>query len=589
MSSDGQRFSAAPFALAMVLVLVIFVPNLPYFSTAAIGGADTDALKHVWTQWWVVHRLLQDGAIPMQATLIHHPTGGPFFALDTVNALIGLPLRAFMGPVATYNVVLLLDLILAAWAAVMLSRHIGADPWPSALVGVAWSACAWTLAFPLGSGVSETAMFFPIPLILLMALKMTGQRGWDAPIAFALLFALQGLGCWSHGITTGVIIAMGLGFWLVQRPWNWTRETRYRLDRQVVLRWAVAIVLLLLLMLPAYLAISGTVHDVDAVKTRYLSLFPSNPISPLAVPEANAFTIADFFLPGAWGLRVSDAGPERLMYSGYLGWLSIALGVFAWRKGQRSDRIIAWGTLLLLVLALGPRVFLDQGRSIGGVPNPFYLGFYYGFPLFNTTIHSVDRLVIGAQLGVALLAARGLTIALKSRVSGGRRLAFAAAVGVLLEAMVASPAPWPVPMVMATPHPSAVAIGAIPGTGAVLDLPFLTDPDPRQARFVGDIFLQQTTHRRPIPFQLEGMGAEALSDATRANPFYQAFSKALRSGRAPSGCDGAKGLAQLGFSHLIWRKNLVETAMEPTLQAHLQRCLGPGHTYGDRVVFEVGG
>jgi hypothetical protein len=232
-------------------------------------------------------------------------------------------------------------------------------------------------------------------------------------------------------------------------------------------------------------------------------------------------------------------------------------------------------------------VFLDQGRSIGGLPNPFFLGFYYAFPLFNVTIHSVDRLVMGAQLGVSLLAARGLTIALKSRVTGGHKFAIAAACVVLMEALLISPAPWPVAMVMATPHPSAVAIGTIPGTGAVLDIPFVTNPDPRQARFVGDVFLQQTTHRRPIPFQLEGMGDEALSAATRANPFYHSLSRALRSGRVPSDCDGAKGLAQLGFSHLIWRKDLVEKAIEPALQAHLKRCLGPGKTHGDRVVFEV--
>ncbi len=584
----NTRLVFRPMLLVTGLILLVFIPNLMHLSTAAFGGADTDALKHVWTQWWVVHRVLQDGAIPLESSLIHHPTGGAFFAIDTVNALLGLPFRAFAGPVATYNIVVILNLILAGWATTRLAQALGAGPWPSIIAGVGWPVSAWVLAFPLGSGVSEAAFFFPVPLILLLAVRTVVRTGWWAPLGGAILLALQGLGCWSHGITTGVaLMFMGIA-WLTQRPWHASVDDPAHLDRGTIIRLLVAGGALLLMILPAYLAISGTVQDLDAVKVRHLSLFPSSPISPLDVPEANSLAIESFIQAGAAGLRDGAAGPERLMYSGYLGWLLLGMAAVALRFGDRRDRWIGAGAMVFVLLALGPRIHLEIAHSKTGLPNPLYLLLYYVFPLFNATIHSVDRLVMGAQLGTALLAAKGLTILIANQTASRKMvLSLVGALFILAEVLLISPPPWPIPMVKATHHESAVALGERPGVGAVLDLPFLTADGRQTTRFAGDIFLQQTAHGRPIPFQLEGMDDESLSPATRANPFYQAISRSLRTGRVPTDCDGARGLAQLGFDHLIWRTRLVKTDLEPTLRRHLIRCLGEGEAFGDRIVFSV--
>ena len=79
-------------------VLAVFLPSLPKLSAGVIGTAESDALKHVWSQWLVRDQVLS-GSLSMQTHLLNFPTGGPFFSLDTVNALLGLPLELLL-PVA---------------------------------------------------------------------------------------------------------------------------------------------------------------------------------------------------------------------------------------------------------------------------------------------------------------------------------------------------------------------------------------------------------------------------------------------------------------------------------------------------------
>ena len=573
-------------AAMAAFVGLIFVPNLSWWRTAAIGGAGTDALKHVWSQWWVVNRLMQDGSIPLGATLIHHPIGGPFFSLDTLNALIGLPIRAMAGPVATYNTVLLVDLVLAAWAAAALSRGLGVRPWASGLAGVGWVMSAWVLAFPLASGVSETALFFPLPLVLLLVLHTLRGPGWSAPVLASLLLALQGLGCWSHGITAAILVAGGAGLWLWQRPWTQDSGSPYALDRSAVLRIAVSTGVLLAIVVPVYLAVSGTVGDGDAVKTRELSLFGASLLGPLDLPETNSMALVDFFLPGSLGLREGGPGAEQLFYASFMGFFMMGLAALAVRRGGKLERRLLLAVVVMALLATGPRIYLDHSRTLLALPNPLYLLLHAVFPLFSATLHSVDRLALGAQLALAILAARGLDHWLEDR-PRLPQLALAAMGVVALESIILSPAPWPLRMTDAQPHPTAEALAAEPGPGAVLDLPFVEETT-GGTRFAGDIFFQQTIHGRPIPFQLEGREEGSLSPPVRANPFYRGMARVLLEGRtAPDGCEGVQGLSNLGFRVVIWRPELATKKQRALLEPHLERCLGTGQELTGRVVYDL--
>ena len=96
-------------------VLAVVSPNLSRLDSEVIGAAESDALKHVWSQWLVRDQVLS-GALTTHTELLNFPTGGPFFSLDTLNALVGLPLAVVLGSTLSFNLVLLLSLIAAALA-----------------------------------------------------------------------------------------------------------------------------------------------------------------------------------------------------------------------------------------------------------------------------------------------------------------------------------------------------------------------------------------------------------------------------------------------------------------------------------------
>ena len=112
-----------PWLVIIGAIALIFGPNLVHIHDGALGASGADALKHVWSQWWVVNQLLEEGSLSLHTDLIHHPTGGDFFSLDTFNALVGLPLRAILDPVPTYNLLLILNLGLGALACTASRQH----------------------------------------------------------------------------------------------------------------------------------------------------------------------------------------------------------------------------------------------------------------------------------------------------------------------------------------------------------------------------------------------------------------------------------------------------------------------------------
>ena len=559
--------------LLLAITILIFAPNLPFLMDGVLGATGSDAMKHVWSQWLVVHQLQSVEGLALETHLIHHPTGGSFFSLDTFNALIGLPFRTVFSTVFTYNLVLMLNLFFAAVCGSYLARHLTQDSWAQALGGTGFAFSAWVLSFPVASGVSETAVFWPIPLIILLAHKSWIEQHWRYPVAAGGLLSLQGVACWSHGITAGLLLLCMVAYSLKTNPMSWKQDGR-------VGRVAMLLGTALLVTIPGYLAISGTVSADDAIKTRTLSLFHSAPIGPLDALETNNMAISDFFAVGDWGLRTAAVGTDRLMYAANPGWILMGLALLAWKRNRSAVGIWVFGALLMLMLSLGPRIYLDHARSIGGIPNPVYLLSYWLIPLVNATIHSVDRFAVGLQLCVAMMAAIGVSTL-------SPRWRPVALIAITVELIAWSPAPWPIPMATASPHPASVHIQHIEDERAVLDIPFLEGDEDHQW-FLGDVFLQQTTHTKPIPFQLEGRAMETVNPAVRANPFFEKFAAAAIQNRPiAAGCKGLTELANMGFGWVVWRPMLTPDARREEFRQRMDACLSITETYDDRILYEI--
>jgi len=262
-------------------------------------------------------------------------------------------------------------------------------------------------------------------------------------------------------------------------------------------------------------------------------------------------------------------------------WVLALLGLVV---GGARARMSGVAAALCLTLALGPYVQLTAAHE--GRYNAVYHLFYNYFPLFNATIHSTDRFAVGFQLSLVVTAAAGLGWLLaklpeKVRLPG----ALVACALAIADAAVLSPAPWPVAQTPATAHPASVVMGER-DVGAVIDLPFY-EADSEQ--FIGDIFLQQTIHHQAVPYRLDGIGVQVVSPALRGNRFYRRLEAILMGTQSMGGegCDGASGLAELGFGAVLLRTGETHPDALEATQALLEECLGPGERIGDRVLYDL--
>jgi hypothetical protein len=558
------------------LALLLLSPALLNLDSAAIGSPGADAHKHIWSQWWVWSQLIAGAGIPLETDQIFFPDGGPFFSLDTANALLSAPLRPFLSPLAVYNLLYLFHLVAAAWTCWWLARECGLDRHASLIAGTAGVFCSWVLAFPMGSGVSETMAIFPLPLTWLFGVRMLRQPGRMAPALCATFLLIQAAFCWSYAIIASVgLAAMGLG-WLAHQPWKRTAGEPWALDRAALLRLGSSVGLVSLAVLPAYLSVAGTVQADDAIYTRSLSLWPGpGTPNPLELPETNHTPLADFFLPGSAGLRESNEGVEKLLYAAYPGWITLLAFGLALRHGGRQVRYLGFGAALFFLLALGPTIDLDHARTGPHWANPVHLAFYYVFPLFSATIHSTDRLLIGLQIILGIGAGLGLMRWLKTLPEARQSWAAIGISAVMVaELALVSPAPWPIAETPTAPHPASERIAQQQSQGAILDLPFF---DTESGQFHGDIFFQQTIHGRPLPFRLDGVREQVVSHSLRENAFYRELEHELLQTPLERGstCRDAQALGELGFDAIVLRLDRLPPDQGDKLEDLLEHCLGP--------------
>ncbi|MHA1568201.1 MAG: hypothetical protein ACTSXZ_01925, partial [Alphaproteobacteria bacterium] len=265
-----RRFTGFALLFFFAMSLLVFAPNLPDFSTAAIGDPHSDALKHVWGQWWVHHKLTTEGRYPLAMDLANYPDGGRFYSLDGANSLLTLVLRPFMNPVAAYNLLYLLHLALAGFAAFLLARELTGRREAALVAGVVFAFSPYVLSFPVGSGVAETAFLFPLPLVILFGLRTIREDHWRNPILAAFFLLLQGFAAWSYGIYAALLLfVLAVAFLLARLAARFGCQGglfgETKCDRRLLARAAVFLALLLAVALPLYLTAAGSVTGDDVM------------------------------------------------------------------------------------------------------------------------------------------------------------------------------------------------------------------------------------------------------------------------------------------------------------------------------------
>jgi hypothetical protein len=488
----------------MLITLVMFWNVVQNIATA-IPGLSGDATSFVWALGWMKTALVDLHVNPFHTDYVYYPLGGATQLMWAVSliALIAVPLESFLGLLAAHNVLYLAATIATAYGMYLLAEEVLKNseariqkpefdkttlpPYQTFLVlkfvleqrrlasRVSPLACftaGLVFAFAplrLGYGLSYFNLFNTefIPFFALFLLRATRTKTWRDAILAGVFFAL-------NAYVDFQIAAFLAVFALIYAAYIAIADLRTA--RKAIIGWTVAGVIAVVIVAPMLFILAD---DFAREGGNYIRVYP------LKYSADRSYDVISYFVPNAWSWlyqnvplkiagvnapsHVDDVGALAPDRQSFVGYVVLALAVFATATQWRRSRLWFFTAIIFAILGLGPSLHI--------------LGNDVGIPLPYTIVHEIpilNNIRIPMRYGIMVMFALAMFVAIAIQNSVARsqnpeaqghnyvlRFIFLfIPVFILLEYAIF---PYPVQL---TPIPSVYSeIAKQPGDFTVLEIP----------------------------------------------------------------------------------------------------------------------
>lgn len=495
--------------LYVVLSLLLTMPMAAHFTTHVPGdGIDDPALA--WNLWWVKYSLVDLGANPFDCRYMFYPLGInlAFYTLTVLNGVLSIPLQGVLPLIATSNVLLLLNFVLAAFGAYLLAldmlvRRPRAFSLPAATAGAFFAGLVYAFSssklFYASLGQFNIASSGWIPFYALMLLHMgRNPHRLHYPILAALFLIFQ---AWAE-LTFASFLAVFTALYLVLAILDASRRRPHAgrlLRREEIVPWLRDLLLLGVIFVIGIAPILGNMlpdmraeGDFFVVGTGFAETFSSDLVGYLVPTQLN---------PWFGGLVDGFEFPHDKAQHYFLGYGVMALGLIGFIVGRRRADVRLWAVSALgfFLLTLGPTLRINGHDT--RIPLPFQI--FQVLPFFKGNRYP-SRYGVLLVLCMGMLAGLGLAWAWDR--SAARRRVFApalASVAVFVFLLEHLSVPLPLSDLRVPPAYDALVDDAAgrPDT-ALLDLPIGWRNGFRVTGIMDPIFMYaqfyQTHHHLPI-------------------------------------------------------------------------------------------
>ena len=485
-SKRQERLMYLRTIICSLLLAMFVVWPLPMEMNSSISGhPGNDTWNHVWGHWWVYESIFS-GTLPYKTDLLAYPNGGTLYFIDTIQAVMMLPIQMIFGVVFAYNLLIILQIALCGFGAFLLSYRICFDEKASYIALFIFELSPHVLGQAY-NGISETVCAGWFPLTIWALIGLLQQPTIKSAFWLGFLGSLCILSSWYYGLFAILVSIIFILWSYIRQKWlyDW-----YLIAKNLIIAIAIAASLIAF----PFLFFQKSLDASDALVRR----------DPVFVEQSlinhNITDIVAFFHP------TKNPSPdlfslygEELIIVIYLGWIAILLSIYAFLSIRNNRDLEVWILVvgIFFLFSLGPYInvggeYLEfQGQKI---PMPF-LVLYKTFPIFDRISHPF-RFVTGVQLGLAILAACGIRSILQTKqnqfvVMNG--IVMTTCLFIAMEYCFFSPAKIPIPR-------SEGKISSIYDqveSGAILDLP-MTLPNLERAVYV----YYQSQHKKPVPWGL---------------------------------------------------------------------------------------
>jgi hypothetical protein len=218
----GRGLSAPPNRLASIgalalfaaLALLLYAPVGPFDAGRLAGGGFFDAGQMTWFLAWVPHAIAH-GLNPFYSNYLDYPTG-----IDVANnpsepllGLLGAPVTAALGPVATLNFLLRCAFALSAFSMFAVLRAWSFHWTPSLLGGLLYGFGPYAIV-QASANAHLDLVFVPLPPIIVFCVHdlVVAQRRRPRRIGLALGLCVGAQGLIDPEVLCllGIVLAVGL-------------------------------------------------------------------------------------------------------------------------------------------------------------------------------------------------------------------------------------------------------------------------------------------------------------------------------------------------------------------------------------------
>jgi hypothetical protein len=377
------------FIFCSLLALAAYWPVFPGDQNRLLASGDP--IQSVWFLDWMYYAI-RHGINPFFSDKINVPLGVNL-AQNTLMPFLGLiifPITAWLGPIASFNLLIWLAFPLSATAMYYAARKLGISYLGASLSGICYGFSPYVIG---QAGGHLMLSFIPLPPLILLAtwrlcIAQT-SKAYRSGVLLAIEIIMQFFISPEVLAITLVAIAIGLVIVAIQQRSSITKARLLYIIKGGVLCLAISS---LLLAYPLWFMLSGPQHFNGP------NFSPSNPyrsdLFSIVVPSASEHFIpsqSKEFSVKVTGGDASEAGS----YVGIVLLLIMLVAIYIWRANKwllasLCTAVICW------TLSLGP--FLVSNLQKVGPTMPFAL--FTHLPLLQDIIPA--RLSLGEWLFLSL-------------------------------------------------------------------------------------------------------------------------------------------------------------------------------------------
>jgi hypothetical protein len=335
-------------------------PLVTQLSTGVIqkGALPIDSGQGIWSLWWVQQATFQ-GWYPYMTRYIFFPETVNLFwqTISITNTLPAVPVTFLLGPIAAFNMLVLISFGLSGLAVYNLVLRILDQRFGALVAGFVYACSPYHVQVVLGGTLESIAIHW-IPIYVLLLLRaLRGPNGSNIALAGAGIIVTT-LSSYYYGIYCAIYTALHIGLLICIAPSNRARARYGMIGASIGLCW-------LAIFLPvAWLAgsLSGVALEDWYDRQIYHSvalvdLLAPNPLHPIWGAAASG-----------WLTQLHPFGVESGASVGAAAAILIIAGCIRVFNAMWPWLVLAIG---MLVLALGPELHITGVTT--GIRLPFAL------------------------------------------------------------------------------------------------------------------------------------------------------------------------------------------------------------------------